>query len=746
MSLRRSLLVAAFSLASAVLSTATAAPTPANTRNPLTPIPAISADDKSPDIKTEADTTPPAASATPAEHFANVHAGDFALYRGLDFDSGVAALKATVAGPNAGSLELHLDAPTGPLLVTCPFQPTGGWEKWQDITANVDHSQAGVRDVYVLFRAAPNAPASTRALVNLRGFVFLKSVVTPTSGVPDLAARLDSPDAHEPQGIHAWGIPENGFKEEFCDSFWRTRWQEPGDLQPQLRLRGSTGPDAVGAPSLLSRTSAASAMLRAPADAETSGEKPLFTWTRDAYLNPTDIGGDWRTLAEGSLRASLAAASPASRPGVGFASKDGHQAVYAVLNPADKAVEVWRKLADGTTTLVHREPGTAHGPFSADGPPDRRPDRSDGLYTLQLDWSPYSDALIVRLVDRENGQPILDFRTVIDLPAARYPLLVNSGGPATFADLHFDPTLDDWNYHWEWYKQPILGPDVCNPAVWRGPSGSMYMLWRKFGADTFHGIAKSDDGVHWIRVNDQAIKVTGDMTVLQDPFGDGKWYASPGSANQTWWSCDGTDDFKTWTQTDKKLGDIHGHNRIQEIIDTKRYPQLHPISYEGREYRFLAYCEDWVHAPQPHSVVLLSNTLTDWVEPTPDPVMSPANDFWGEKGNAIGSAYPLPDGNILIADCACTYAGYTGAPEPTNISAIASGTEPWKLIKKAVLPDAPVSRENVWYQGPNFATAFFYDDKNDTLFLYGGFHDYKIGVMRVRHFLHPAADKLAHAK
>ena len=128
------------------------------------------------------------------------------------------------------------------------------------------------------------------------------------------------------------------------------------------------------------------------------------------------------------------------------------------------------------------------------------------------------------------------------------------------------------------------------------------------------------------------------------------------------------------------------------------------------------------------------------MQPNADPAIPPSNDFWGEKGSAIGSAYPLPDGNILLADCACTFAGYTGAPEPTNISAVASGAEPWKILKKAVLPDAPVYRQNLWYQGPNFATAFFYDDKIDTLFLYGGFHDYSIGVQRVRHFLHPAAE------
>ena len=138
--------------------------------------------------------------------------------------------------------------------------------------------------------------------------------------------------------------------------------------------------------------------------------------------------------------------------------------------------------------------------------------------------------------------------------------------------------------------------------------------------------------------------------------------------------------------------------------------------------------------PKPHSVILLSNTLTNWVLANPDPIIPPGTNSWGEKGNAIGSAIVLPDGNILISSCSCTYAGYTGAPEPSNVSAIVDGKAPWKVLKQGILPDAPVSREHVWYEGPNFGTAFYYEPANDTLFFYGGFHDYYIGMMRIQHF------------
>jgi hypothetical protein len=354
-------------------------------------------------------------------------------------------------------------------------------------------------------------------------------------------------------------------------------------------------------------------------------------------------------------------------------------------------------------------------------------------YHLRLDWSPYSNGLIVFLKNQQQNV-LANFRTAIDLPVARHPMMVCSGGPARFKSVSFDPTLDGWNLKWEWKKAPILTPDVCNPAVWKGKNGKYYMMWRKFGQDTYHGIASSSDGINWTRVSDKVLKCTGDMNVLVDPFGDGLVYITPGGNKMSWYASDGSADYTDWKDTGKNVGNIFGNSRIQEIIDTKSHAGMEPIHFKGADYRFIAITENWVTRPQPLTVVLLSNSLTNWVLADPNPLLPPAADFWGEKGNAIGSAMVLPDGNILLASCSCTFAGYTGAPEPSNVSVIVDGKQPWKVLKKGILPDAPVSRENVWYQGPNFGTAFFYEPQNDTLFFYGGFHDFNIGVMRVEHF------------
>jgi hypothetical protein len=665
-------------------------------KNPLNTILADSFDVGSGAIKTE-----PCSEG--GNNICSIHDGDYVVYKGYDFDSGVAAFKARIASIIHGSIEIRLDSPTGRLMGTCAFKPTGGWQNWQDVGCQVDNSQPGIRDVYLIFSSDAKS-----ALVNVSSFVFLKSVLVNSSQIPmGLSNRVDAVD-NEPQAVNAWGIPENGFTENF----------EDGDLKNWI-VSGI----AITTNALEQNYSAASL-----------GSNFNSAFTPDVYLNKTDTGGDWRTMAEASLSADIVMDSPIAQPGIGFSSKDGKQQIFVTLNSADNSMVAWRKLSDGSLMRIKQYPD-ANNAATADWKI-----RPGVKYRLQIDWSPYSDGLIVFLHD-DKGNTLTSFRTVIDLPVARRPLLVCWGGNARFDNINFDPTLDNWNFKWQWKKAPVLASDVCNPAIWKGKTGKYYMMWRKFGADNYHGIISSTDAVHWTRVKDDVLKCTGDMNVLVDPLGDGLVYITAGGGN--WWTSDGSDDFIVWKDSGLRLGSIFGNNRIQEIIDTKQYSQMSPVQFQGVGYRFIAFTENWMKDPKPHTVVLLSNTLTNWVLANPDPVIPPGTNFWGEKGSAIGAAIVLPDGNILIASCSCTFAGYTGAPEPSNVSAIVDGRQPWKVLKLGILPDAPVSREYVWYEGPNFGTALYYEPANDTLYFYGGFHDYYIGMMRVQNF---SQSKLFHSQ
>lgn len=662
--------------------------------NPLNTVRAVAFYAKSAGVKTE-----PCSEG--GENLCSIHNGDYIAYKAFDFDSGVAAFKIRLGTPRHGKLEIRLDRPAGPLMGSCEFKNTGGWQAWQDVVCNLDNSQSGVRDIYLVFSGETSG-----ALTNVSRFVFLKSVVVPGQRL-DLSSRLDVED-NEPQATASWGIPETGFNDDFSHGLenWKANGFTAGDNA------NGCGHCAVA-----------------------TGSAPCFAYTPNVYINKTDTGGEWRTMAQAALSAEIFLNSQATRAGLGFASKDGKQLVYVAMNVSDNSLEAHRRLLDGTDVVIARHPKAATDSKAANYPPEQWTLKTGVKYRLQVDWSPYSNALIAFLKD-DTGAKITSFRTVIDLPAARRPLLISSGGEARFEALKFDPALDNWNYKWEWRKTPVLSKDVCNPAVWKGKDGKLYMMWRKFGADNYHGVASSSDGIQWTRVNDEVVKCTGDMNIVLDPFGNGLDYITGGGGKMDWWTTDGAGHYSAWQKSGLKVGDIFGNCRIQEIIDTKRYPQMNPVRLSGTDYRFIAYTEDWNHMPKPHTVVLLSNTLTNWVLADPNPVLPPMDTFWGEKGSAIGSAMALPDGNILISSCSCTFDGYTGASEPSNITAIADGKCPWKLLKLATLPDAPVSREGVWYQGPNFGTAFYYDKATDTLFFYGGFHDYEIGMMRVRNFLH----------
>jgi hypothetical protein len=656
------------------------------TNNPLNTVKAESFDAQYGKIKTEV-------CSEGGRDICSIHDGDYTVYKDFDFDSGVAGFQARIATVNQGSIEVRLDSLTGTLLGVCPFDNTGGWQDWRDIICKVDNSQAGVRDVYLVFHGN-----SKKSLVNVSSFVFLKSIViNPTRNLAGFPDRVDTAD-DEPQAPEAWGMPEKGFTDGFEDGRLGN-WNASGITVTKNAMDGKFS-------------------------AESSGTNFNFAFMPGVYINKTDTGGEWRTIAEASFAADIILDSSNALPGIGFSSKDGNEWIYVTLNAEGNSMEAWRKLSDGSVTRIKQYTGTTNITWSI---------QAGIKYRLQVDWSPYSDGLIVFLRDG-NGNVIANFRTVIDLPAARRPLLVCSGGGARFDNVKFDPTLDGWNLKWQWKKSPVLTPDVCNPAVWKGKDGKYYMMWRKFGADTYHGIASSADGINWTRISDHVLKCTGDMNVVVDPFGDGLIYVTPGGNKIPWFTSDGSSNFTDWKDTGLNLGSIFGNSRIQEIIDTKKYPQLKPVRFNDADYRFIAFTENWVTRPQPHTVVLLSNTLTNWVLANPDPVIPPSASFWGEKGNAIGSAIVLPNGNILLASCSCTFAGYTGAPEPSNVSAIVDGKQPWKVLKLGTLPDAPVSRENVWYQGPNFGTAFYYEPENDTLFFYGGFHDYNIGMMRVQDF------------
>jgi len=334
--------------------------------NPLNTIKADGFDSQSGGIKTEV-------CSEGGRDICSIHDRDFVVYKDFDFDSGVAGFKARIATPNSGSIEIRLNSPTGILLGACAFENTGGWQDWKDITCKVDNSQAGVRDVYLIFRGN-----SQKALVNVSSFVFLKSIViNPSQVLPGFPDRVDAADG-ELQAPAAWGMPVNGFVDD-CEDGRLGNWNAKG----------------------ISVTENA---IDEKFSAESSGTNFNFAFTPGVYINRTDTGGEWRTMAEASLAADIILDSANARPGIGFSSKDGKQWIYVALNADDNSMEAWRKLSDGSMTRI-KEYAAATNATSWSVRPGVK-------YRLQIDWSPYSDGLIVILQD-DKGDVIANFRTVI---------------------------------------------------------------------------------------------------------------------------------------------------------------------------------------------------------------------------------------------------------------------------------------------------------------------------------------------
>ncbi|MGC3959968.1 MAG: carbohydrate-binding protein [Verrucomicrobiota bacterium] len=77
--------------------------------------------------------------------------GSWIRIRGVDFGAGAVAFYARVASAGAGgNIELRLDSLAGTLVGACAVAPTGGWQTWTTVTANVSGA-AGVHDLYLKF-------------------------------------------------------------------------------------------------------------------------------------------------------------------------------------------------------------------------------------------------------------------------------------------------------------------------------------------------------------------------------------------------------------------------------------------------------------------------------------------------------------------------------------------------------------------------------------------------------------------
>lgn len=77
---------------------------------------------------------------------------DYIKVRSVDFGKGAKTFEASVASANeGGSIEIHIDSPTGTLLGTCVVKSTGGATNWTVQSCKVNKAN-GVHDIYFVFK------------------------------------------------------------------------------------------------------------------------------------------------------------------------------------------------------------------------------------------------------------------------------------------------------------------------------------------------------------------------------------------------------------------------------------------------------------------------------------------------------------------------------------------------------------------------------------------------------------------
>lgn len=81
--------------------------------------------------------------------------GDYIKVEGVSFtQAGISRLEALIScgAPQGGSIEIRLESEDGLLAGTLNVTPTGGWNSWKTIAADISIPNAGVFDLYFVFK------------------------------------------------------------------------------------------------------------------------------------------------------------------------------------------------------------------------------------------------------------------------------------------------------------------------------------------------------------------------------------------------------------------------------------------------------------------------------------------------------------------------------------------------------------------------------------------------------------------
>ena len=94
--------------------------------------------------------------------------GDSAGFKYLDFGKGVSQFQASISSlTDSGYIEIRVDSPDGNIIGSCKVPNTGGWQKWLNISCDVNNT-VGVHAVYLIFKG------QSGRLFNNKSFIFMR--------------------------------------------------------------------------------------------------------------------------------------------------------------------------------------------------------------------------------------------------------------------------------------------------------------------------------------------------------------------------------------------------------------------------------------------------------------------------------------------------------------------------------------------------------------------------------------------
>ncbi|WP_281283808.1 ThuA domain-containing protein [Nocardioides dongxiaopingii] len=203
-------------------------------------------------VATEATTDPQGG----ARNVSNIDAGDHVSYGPISLFQ-VPQLRFRVASGGAGgTIEAHLDSPTGPLAGSVDVPVTGGWQSWQTVAMDVAASaQEGTHELFLVF--TNDNPAAT-GLFNLNFFdaagkgVSINSkpqvgaTGTPTQGSSPLTVDFtgSATDFDGDALTYAWdfGVPGDADTATTLNAQWT--YTEPGSYTARLTVTDAQGATA----------------------------------------------------------------------------------------------------------------------------------------------------------------------------------------------------------------------------------------------------------------------------------------------------------------------------------------------------------------------------------------------------------------------------------------------------------------------------------------------------------------------